>query len=286
MRTRIYNKMTAQEVEDYLARGGDTIFIAMGVVEVHGECPIDVETVWPEAVAIELAEEADGVAMINLPYFYPGGTVISNSTVHFTILDSIEYLMKICHSLADQGFKRFYLINGHGPSQLTANAVAREFFDERRLHICNMGIMNMQIKAFETGKSKNFPFGGGEENFMEYGAYKILNQLDYIPVDPNATEERGAHMATEPALTNFMKLYTEFAGYGVTAQIFSDPKQHGGGRIFKSREELEAAAEKGVQQIKDLVKSVGIRELNEALKDYQEYVQEVVEAYPRVRPVK
>ena len=29
MRTRIFNKMTAQEVEDYLARGGDTMFIAV-----------------------------------------------------------------------------------------------------------------------------------------------------------------------------------------------------------------------------------------------------------------
>ena len=32
MRTRILNKMSAGEVDEYLARGGDTIFIAVGVV--------------------------------------------------------------------------------------------------------------------------------------------------------------------------------------------------------------------------------------------------------------
>ena len=69
MRTRIFNKMTAPEVEDYLARGGDTIFIAIGVVECHGALPIDCETIGPEANAVLLAEKADGLAMINLPYF-------------------------------------------------------------------------------------------------------------------------------------------------------------------------------------------------------------------------
>ena len=59
MRTRIFNKMTAQEVEDYLARGGDTMFIAVGVVECHGNLPIDCETIVPEAYAKLLAEKAE-----------------------------------------------------------------------------------------------------------------------------------------------------------------------------------------------------------------------------------
>ena len=285
MRTRIFNKMTAQEVEDYLARGGDTIFIAMGVVEVHGACPIDCETIIPEAMCMALAEEADGLAMINLPYFYPGGTVISNSTVHLTILEGIEYLMKICGSLADQGFKRFYLLNGHGPSQLTANAFCREFFDERRIHVCNIGIMNMQIKNM-IKKGESFSFGGDGLDYMTYGAYRMLGQLDFVPIDPNATETHGEHIETDPAMSNFMNLYTPYAGYGVTAQIFSDPRQHGGGRIFRSREELEEFAARGEQEIWELARSIDICELNDALAGYQDYVAEVCEKYPRVKAVK
>ena len=76
MRTRIYNKMTSNEVENYLARGGNTMYIAVGVVEVHGAMPIDCETILPEAIALEMAEQSDGLAMINLPYFFTGGTII------------------------------------------------------------------------------------------------------------------------------------------------------------------------------------------------------------------
>lgn len=73
MRTRILNKMTANEVENYLVQGGNTIFVAVGVVEMHGSLPLDVETVIPEAYAVTMAEKADGLALINLPYFSRAG---------------------------------------------------------------------------------------------------------------------------------------------------------------------------------------------------------------------
>ena len=67
MRTRIYNRMTAREVEDYLARSGDTMFIGVGVIEAHSSMPIDAEQVGPEGIAVAMAEKADGLAMINVP---------------------------------------------------------------------------------------------------------------------------------------------------------------------------------------------------------------------------
>ncbi len=118
---------------------------------------------------------------------------------------------------------------------------------------------------------------------MTYGAYKLLGQLDYIPVDPNATNDRGEHIPTDPSMSNFMKLYQPYAGYGATAQIFSDPRQHGGGLIFKSREELENVAAKGVEQIYDMVSKMNVKELNEALGDYQAYVQRMAEKFPRIK---
>ena len=56
--------------------------------------PNDVETIIPEAYATLLAEKADGLSLINLPYFYPGGTLCSNATVHISIRDGIDYLEK------------------------------------------------------------------------------------------------------------------------------------------------------------------------------------------------
>jgi len=277
MRTRIFNKMTAQEVEDYLARGGDTIVIAMGVVEVHGACPIDCETAGAEGLAIAMADAMDGLALVNLPYFYPGGTVISNGTVHITIRDGIDYLMKICGSLADQGFKRMYLVNGHGPSLHTANAVCREFFDEYRIPMCNIGMVNLQMRAARNGWK-------GDLDAMMYGAYKMMGQLDFMPIDPNATESHGERIPTDPAMSKFMDLYRKYGGYGATAQIYSDPRQHGGGRIFKSREELEAVADEGIEQLRTLVQAVDFMALNAALAEYQAYVDRTCKKFPRVAP--
>jgi creatinine amidohydrolase len=273
--------MTAQEVQDYLDRGGDTMFVGIGVVEVHGACPIDCETAVPEAVAMAMAEQADGLAMINLPYFYPGGTVISNATVHITIRDGIDYLMKIARSLVAQGFRRLYFVSGHGPAATTINAFCREFFEETLIHPCHIGLINALVHVHGP-QSISFSSDASGIDYMTYGAYKLLGQLDYIPVDPNAANDRGERIPTDSSMSTFMKLYQPYAGYGATAQIFSDPRQHGGGFIFKIREELEEVAALGVMQIYDLASKLNLVELNESLGEYQAYVLRMAEKYPRI----
>ena len=67
MRTRIYNKCTDAEITDYLNRGGDTLFMSVGVTELHGQLPVDCESILAEAAALLMAEKADGLAVINLP---------------------------------------------------------------------------------------------------------------------------------------------------------------------------------------------------------------------------
>ena len=164
-----------------------------------------------------------------------------------------------------------------------ANAAIWDFFDETRFHVCDLGLINMQVKASQKA-GKPFDMRDSGLDYMTYGAYKMLGQLDYIPIKPDAKEERGEHLSTDPAMTKFLNLYRDFAGYGATAQIFSDPREHGGGMIFKSREDLERVADEGIKRIKELASSVNIQELNEALKVYQDYVVEVCEKYPRVKP--
>ena len=80
MRTRILQKMTNTEVEEYLQRN-DIIFVAVGVVETHGFFTLDVETVMPEAEAVLLAEKADGLALTDLPYFQDGATDVGRGSV-------------------------------------------------------------------------------------------------------------------------------------------------------------------------------------------------------------
>ncbi len=70
MRTRNLTSLTNTEIEEYLKRN-DIIFIPVGNVEVHGGFPTDCEYVGPLAFAQKMAEEADGLVLPNLAYFFP-----------------------------------------------------------------------------------------------------------------------------------------------------------------------------------------------------------------------
>ena len=283
MRTRIYNKMTTPEVEAYLARGGDTMFLAVGVTECHGNMPIDCETIGPEANALLLAEKADGLAMINLPYFYPGGTVISPATVHFSIQDGISYLRKICLSLVDQGFKRLFLVTGHGPAALTINAFCRDFFEETLIHPCHITNVNGKPRVWDMSKMGD-PETFRKLSYTTYGAYKIMNQMEYLPVDPNYVPNGPERGEEDPVMKRFSSLVRNFGG--VASLMYSDPNQHAGGLVFKSEEERLAVCTEGEEMLRAMVADSPICELKEALGEYQAYAQRLYAKVPRIKNTK
>lgn len=279
MRTRILNKMLASEVEEYLARGGDSIFVGVGVVEVHGGMPVDIEQIVPEAQALALAEEYDGLCLINLPYFFPGGTVISNATVQMSVRDSIDYLMKIMHSLVAQGFKKIYLLSGHGPARLYIDAMQRDFFQETKIHLCHVNTMKAMME-YKTADGK--PFGMGILHSMAYGAYKMLHQEDYLPVDPNGKGIDPELTKEDPRLKEMQEAARECGV--MTAIVYGRPEQHGGTDApFKSVEERDKACAEGEKIIRDIAKAIPIPRLSAALDDYYVYIEEMKEKYPRLK---
>ena len=289
MRTRIYNKMTAQEVEDYLARGGDSIFIAIGVIECHGALPIDCETIMPEAEAVLLAEKADGLAMINLPYFFPGGaTEISNATIKFSIRDGIRYLNRICHSLVDQGFRKIFFTSAHGPAPLTINAFCSDFFEETLIHPCHLhqlgAPMNMPKIDPKTGPTPEQIAAFKKMSYKMYGAYKIMGQTEFLPIDPEGKGKDGPRTTNDPRMTQFSKLYSGYGGW--TCQLYSDPAQHGGGYFFKDEQERLEICTEGEQMLREEINNCRILELMEALDEYQAYVQRMYVKYPRIKKVR
>ena len=279
MRNHVLSKMTGEEVEQYLDRGGDTIFIAIGVVECHGTLPVDCETIGPEAFAVALAEKYDAVAMIDLPFFYPGGTVISNATVHMSVQDSIAWLNIICRSLIDQGFKKLILISGHGPSATSLNAFIRDFYEKYHIHPVHISSMFLQMKAF----GNDFASMMEKTKYLIYGQYKYMGQMDYIPVYPDAPEASIPRKKVEPELEAFEKCVREFGGYTSALSImYSDPAEHGGGLVLRSEDERLEVCTKGEQVFKEIIDAVDLTEYLKALGDYQDYTQRLLEKNPRL----
>src|SRR5207237_9183522 len=137
MRTRMLTKLTNTEIEQYLKRN-DVIFIPVGTVEPHSEIPLDAEYVGPLAYAIKLAEEADGLVLPGMVYFFPDATVVGRGSVHVTPSEGTAYLKVIAHSLLGQGFGRqLYNTGACAPVRAMAPLV-REFFDETHVPIVHL----------------------------------------------------------------------------------------------------------------------------------------------------
>lgn len=280
MRTRVFNKMTAKEVEDYLERGGNTIYVGVGVVEVHGASPVDVEQIMPEAYALAMAEATDGLAMVNLPFFFPGGTIISPATVQVSVRDSIDYLMMIARSLVAQGFRKIFFVSGHVPAKLYIDAMCRDFFQETKIHVCHLN---------STSFGQNFPdpAANGKREFMgmeikSAGAYKMLHQEDYLPVDPEAKDPPPFSFNLDPRVMELSNLVKRFGGS--LSLYYSSDDQHFTGRPYRSIEERDEACARGEKMIRDEVARMApeLERMKEAIDRYHEYVQEVIERYPRL----
>lgn len=275
MRTRILNKMTANEVENYLARGGDTIFVAVGVIECHSEMPVEAEQILPEGFAVTMAEKADGLALINLPYFFPGGTVISHATVQVTVRQSIDYLMMLSRSLVAQGFRKIFFISGHGPARLYIDPVCRDFFQESKVHVCHMNVMNL-LRLAPRSKEEETPFG------IDFcvGAYEIMGLKDDLPIDPNAPEPLPYDDSINPVMFRLQKALRTVGAQ--TSMYYASLEHHVPCRAFRSIEERDTVCAREAAHIRACVDRIDFDEIKAALEGYQAYVKELGEKHPRM----
>ena len=108
-----------------------------------------------------------------------------------------------------------------------------------------------------------------------------MGQMEYLPVDPNVEVQEAERMATDPRMDKFASMCFGFGG--ICAQIYSDPRQHASGLIFKSEEERLEACTIGEQYLREEVDACPINELIEALDVYHEYAQEMYAKQPRIR---
>jgi creatinine amidohydrolase len=101
------------QVERYL-ENDDRIVIPLGSVEQHGYLSLGVDRILSERVSVEAAEPTGVLVLPSLPYgltpyfaAYPGSPTLRVETYRALLRDLLD-------SFADQGFRRFLFVNGHG----------------------------------------------------------------------------------------------------------------------------------------------------------------------------
>ena len=272
MRSRFLTKLTNGEIEDYLEQN-DVIFIPVGVTETHGALPVDAETVLAEAIALKMAEAADGLVLHNLPYFFAGGTPTGRGTLQLSVKSGYEYLMEISKSLLKQGFRRQIYVTSHGPAYLYVSSMIRDFFSETKVPILYMDM----ITAPSTIEDLSFSF---MEKFheMSIGAYKILNRLEDVPL--NVPESNSV---TYDVNTMFEGMKenpaTELGKYaqqsGAIGYYFDEARTHMTTPLLKSSEEREELAEEGIKAICEMVEKLDMPKIVETLQKADKYTQNV-----------
>ena len=284
MRTRIYNKCTDREITDYLERGGDTLFMSVGVTELHGQLPVDCESILAEAAAVKMAEKADGLAVINLPFFHAGATAIGRSTVNISIKAGYDYLKTLVYAFYKLGFKRIFFLSMHGPAYLTINSVCMDFFHETHNPICHLELGHVMKIAQDNGWQTEGEMMDVFTDLM-YGAYKAMNQLEFIPVIPDLDEEAFLAKRREGNAKQWFKkdLHKLNFGTGGFGSFYAELEEHGGLEHAHSEQEREQRGQKGLVMLEEMICYFDPAHFSMLLKELDTAVnEEIVPRYPHL----
>jgi creatinine amidohydrolase len=272
LRSRFLTRISNSEVETYLEYN-DIIFVPVGVVEMHGIFTLDAETVVSEALALKLAEAADGLVLNNLPYFYAGATAIGRGTVQVSIRTGIDYLYAIARSLLEKGFKRQIYISFHGPAELTVKPVIRDFFDDTKVPILYIDPTNYILGDMS---SLSDPAQIMEKVYsIFYGAYDIMGRLDEVPLVSELPADKINTDSFTGGAFQFGYLPGKFGFY------FAEKSDHNAAvPQMKTAEERQAFADKGKKHIDEFVSSLKINEATEKMRTLEEFTRkEVLKKY-------
>jgi creatinine amidohydrolase len=279
MRTRNLCALTNYEVEEYLKRR-DVIFIPVGTVELHGPLPLDCEYVLSEAFTYKLAEICDGLVLPHLVYFFPGATTIGRGTVYMSMTDGTDYLRAVAESLLSQGFRRQVFITSHAPAYQTIIPMISQFFDEMKVPLFHGDLVTLMMSSDLIGQSKIFSSEGMNLiDDMIFGAYKMLDRLEDIPLGMNLPEvvytPESDTTGSLPDAIN--ELYPKMMGSYYTAWYYGNKLEHGGYcKPCMTAEEREARAVRGLKMLDQMASSFDFPQKVEALRTLDKFTQESI----------
>jgi creatinine amidohydrolase len=274
MRTRYLTALTNPEIEEYLKRN-DVIFVPVGTVESMGAFPTDLEYTMAEAYALKMAQEADGLVLPHVMYFYPGVTVTGRGSVYVSQDVGLAYLKEIARSLLRQGFRRQIYTSAHGPSNQYVGALVREFFEETKDPILYVETSRLLRNAQAAGAA---PRADDSNNFraVGYGAYQIVGRLNEVPLSLDIPMPAPVTLPKPPeSLRKLTPLGPESSVVGT----YEPDANHAGVRPLDTTitaQERERLGKQGAALIEGAVKAMDVKGVVQALRDEDQYVREVI----------
>ncbi|MDE0734860.1 MAG: creatininase family protein [Pirellulaceae bacterium] len=250
-----YEKLTWPDINDAVELGKVCV-IPCGAVEQHGHhLPLDVDIVCPTAIARGAGQQIPG-QMLVLPtvcYGYTGHVMdfpgtINNDTQHF-----IEHVLDITRSLAYHGFKKIYLLNGHGSNMPNLDLVARRTnleTDAECLLSAWWQLLSIDPDFLPGWRESHFPGGCSHAGELETSVYLHLDR-DNVREDKiqsgtiSFNDEESPYLYTDLFGTGAAALTSWTSSYSETGVL--------GDAEAATAEKGKAAYEEAVRQLANIV---------------------------------
>jgi creatinine amidohydrolase len=222
-----------------------------------------------------MAEEADGLVLPHVMYFYPGVTITGRGSVYVSQDVGLAYLKEIARSLLRQGFRRQIYTSAHGPSNQYVGALVREFFEETKDPILYVEtgrlLQNAQAKgaAPRATESNNFRAVG-------YGAYQIVGRLSEVPLSLDIPLPSGPALPKPP---DSIRKLTPLGPGSSAVGTYEPDGNHASVRPLDTKitaEERERLGKQGASLIEAAVNAMDVKGVIQALRDEDKYVREVI----------
>ena len=128
---RYMPEMTNLQVREYLEGGGRTVLVPVGSTEDHGDHgPLWTDVYIPLEVCKRAAEELDALVGPPVPFGLAPDHRGASGIIYVRLATFVSMLRDICVSLAEAGFERIALVNGHYVNTTAMQYAAAEMFDD------------------------------------------------------------------------------------------------------------------------------------------------------------
>jgi hypothetical protein len=245
LQTRRMDEMTSREVELYLQEGGDLVLIPFGPVSGHGAfIPMGIHGHWAHALAVLLAERANGLVYPPVFTCYSGATRAFRGAVSFPVTEQAQILERIVGVVQQQGFKRIVLVAGTNPEDLGGTVAVRQVFDRTEkpvwLLIGERLLHDPAVQALYEG----YPGAFGETQIGLAGL-RILGRERPVPYPAWAREKKADNDPDQPPeiAEDVRKLRT----WGAVGFRYFEEANHGNhgmaGLTFNGRTDIDLAVE-------------------------------------------
>lgn len=234
--------LTWQEVDD-LRNITDKVLIPIGSLEQHGpHLPLSTDTIIAFEVAKRVAEKLNIALTPPINFGFSIEHMDFPGTISLKPLTLSILLRDICSSLAQNGFKKIFIINGHGGNKAIIESAIQSIKNDLDISLYSFTLLNMVREVFD--KIRESPIGDAGH------ADEVETSLMFTICPENVRTERCADES--PKFRPYLRLEAAEEGFSFAWRM----KEVSDSGVIGSP--TKASAEKGKLLLEDLVERIAV----------------------------